>query len=59
MASYISNTPISGPLWNARAVPDADMNGIGWSFQWGMVFGKTERDEPIRLPIGVSPRDYV
>ena len=59
MANYMSNTPISGPIWVPRAVPDADMNGIGWNFQWGLVFGKTERDEPIKLPIAVSPGDYL
>ena len=54
----MSNTPISGPVWHAFAKPDVDLNGIGWSYQYGMVFNAPEREEPIKLPIGISPQDY-
>lgn len=58
MATYMSNTPISGPLWVPYAKPDVDLNGIGWSYQYGMVFNAPERDEPIRLPPAIAPQDY-
>jgi hypothetical protein len=58
VASYMSNTPISGPIWHSFAKPDVDLNGIGWSYQYGMVFNAPEREEPIKLPVGISPQDY-
>lgn len=58
MASYVSNTPISGPIWIPYAKPDVDMNGIGWSYQYGMVFNAPEDDVPFRLPT-VSPQDFI
>lgn len=56
--SYMSNTPISGPLYIPYATADVDLNGIGWSYKYGMVFNAPESEDPIRLPIGVSPQDF-
>lgn len=58
MANYMSNTPISGPLWVPYAQPDVNLNGLGWNYQFGMVFNAPETDEPIKLPTAISPRDY-
>ena len=58
MASYMSNTPISGPVYLSYAIPDVDLNGIGWSYKYGMVFNAPEAEDPIRLPVGISPQDY-
>lgn len=54
----MSNTPISGPLFVPYAKPDVDMNGIGWSYKYGMVFNAPEAEEPIKLPVGISPQDF-
>lgn len=58
MTTYMSNTPISGPVWVDYAKPDVDMNGMGWNYQYGMVFNKPEKEEPIKLPDAISPQDY-
>lgn len=58
MASYISNCPISGPIWIPYAKPDVDLNGIGWNYQWGLAFNASEPEIPIRLP-SVSPQDFI
>lgn len=54
MASFVSDTPVSGPLYVPHAKPDVDLNGIGWSYQYGMVFGAADDDVPIKPPVGYA-----
>lgn len=56
--SYASNCPISGPLWIPYATPDVDLNGIGWNYQFGMVFNAPEAEDPIRPP-AIRPQDFL
>ena len=56
MSNYVSNCPISGPIWVPYAKPDVDLNGIGWNYEYGMVFNAPEREEPLRQP-STPPQD--
>lgn len=50
MTDYISNTPISVPLYVNTARPDVDLNGFKFSYDIGMFFTPTTIVMPFTLP---------
>jgi len=53
MAEYASNTPISRPAsvdWTA----DWDLNGLKWSYDYGMFYQPQDDMAPLRKPVHPS-----
>lgn len=52
MAEYASNCPVSRPI-DTGWTSDWDMNGMQWSFEYGMFYAPADDLVPLRKP---SPR---
>lgn len=50
MTDYVSNTPISVPLYIATARPDVDFNGFKFNYDIGLFFTPTTIVMPLTLP---------
>lgn len=50
MPDYVSNVPISAPLYIATANPDVDLNGMKFSYDIGMFYVPNSVLQPLRLP---------
>lgn len=48
---FVANCPISMPVPLRDIVPEVDMNGLMFSYQWGMVYASTMEPTPLRLPV--------
>jgi hypothetical protein len=48
---YVSNCPISMPVALRGINPDVDLNGLAFSYQWGMFYVTTVEETPLRLPV--------
>lgn len=53
MADFASNVPISRPI-NTGWVSDWDLNGLQWSYEFGMFYAPQDDLLPLRKP---SPRN--
>jgi hypothetical protein len=49
MSEFASNTPISRPI-NTGWKTDWDLAGWSWSYTYGLFFGSTDEQIPIKLP---------
>ncbi len=51
MADYVSNTPVSGPR-NLDWKVAWDIGGMSWSYEWGMFYSTSGKDDmlPLREP---------
>lgn len=51
-ADYVTNGPISGPIYLPRIKADIDLGGLKFSYQIGLLYTPTATDAvlPIRLP---------
>jgi len=52
MTEYAANCPVSWPLKISGLQPEVDLNGVFFSYQWGLVYNPSEEFVPIRTPIG-------
>lgn len=50
MTEYANNCPISRPIKLGNLVPEVDLNGVMFSYTWGLVYNPTEDILPLRLP---------
>jgi hypothetical protein len=50
MGDFIANTQISVPLSDPRLKADVDLNGLKFSYQFGMFYEASETYLPITMP---------
>lgn len=50
MADYVSDCPISVPLYIPNVNPDVDLNGVMFSYDIGLVYQPTSVVQPLTLP---------
>ena len=47
---FVANCPISMPVALRNIQPDVDLNGLMFSYQWGMMYVTTMDEVPLQLP---------
>jgi hypothetical protein len=50
MADYVANTQISVPIADTRLKADVDLNGLKFSYQYGIFYEVSSTFLPITLP---------
>lgn len=55
MTDFVSNGPISMPIKLRGVTPEVDMNGLCFSYQWGLVYNPPETVVPLQLPSSLGP----
>jgi hypothetical protein len=48
---FASNSPISWPIKIANLIPEIDLGGIMFSYQWGLVFNPSSDPVQLRTPM--------
>lgn len=51
MADYASNTPISWPIKINDVVPDVDLGGVQFSYQYGLIYNPESQPSMMRTPV--------
>jgi len=46
----VSNCPVSWPIKIPGIVPEIDLNGVMFSYQWGLVYNPSDAVVPLQTP---------
>lgn len=55
MSEFVSDGPISMPVKLRGVNPEVDLNGVSFSYTWGLVYNPPEKVVPLRLPVSRGP----
>ena len=53
--NYVSNGPVSGPIYIPEVDADVDLNAFKFSYQIGMFFTPETQSIPLTLPTQIQP----
>lgn len=47
---FASNSPVSWPIKIANLIPEIDLGGVMFSYQWGLVYNPSDEPSQLRPP---------